>query len=92
MEKDRHTEDLKRIAGKLSWEIDEMEFNDWEMNDVSWSREEGILISGNTAKALVKACNNHYALIEALKEVVRISDRKHDAWDKAKEAIKQCEG
>lgn len=29
-------------------------------------------------------------LIEAMKEVIRISDRKHDAWDKAKEAIKKA--
>jgi hypothetical protein len=29
-------------------------------------------------------------LLEALIEVVRISDRKHDAWDKAKEAIKKA--
>jgi len=28
------------------------------------------------------------ALKEALKEVVRISDRKHNAWDKAKELLK----
>jgi len=27
-------------------------------------------------------------LKEALKEVVRISDRKHNAWDKAKELLK----
>ena len=29
-----------------------------------------------------------WALKEALKEVVRISDRKHNAWDKAKELLK----
>jgi hypothetical protein len=29
-------------------------------------------------------------LLEALIEVVRISDRKHDAWDKAKAAIKKA--
>jgi hypothetical protein len=31
-------------------------------------------------------------LLDALKEVVRISDRKHDAWDKAKAAIAKAEG
>lgn len=31
------------------------------------------------------------ALRETLKEVVAISDRKHDAWDKAKAAIKNAE-
>ena len=29
-------------------------------------------------------------LLEALQEVVKISDRKHDAWDKAKAAIKKA--
>lgn len=29
-------------------------------------------------------------LLEALIEVVRLSDKKHDAWDKAKEAIKKA--
>jgi len=29
-------------------------------------------------------------LLEALLEVVRISDRKHDAWDKAKKAIEKA--
>lgn len=28
-------------------------------------------------------------LLEALIEVIRISDRKHDAWDKAKQIIKK---
>ena len=31
-------------------------------------------------------------LREALEEVVRISDRKHDAWDRAKEALKRARG
>jgi hypothetical protein len=31
-------------------------------------------------------------LLEALKEVVAISDRKHDAWDKARAAIAKAEG
>ena len=30
------------------------------------------------------------ALVEAAEEVVRISDRKHDAWDKLKAAIKDA--
>lgn len=30
------------------------------------------------------------ALLAALEEVVRISDRKHDAWDRAKEAIAEA--
>ena len=31
-------------------------------------------------------------LLEALKAVVKISDRKHDAWDIAKTVIAKCEG
>lgn len=31
-------------------------------------------------------------LLAALKEVVRISDRKHDAWDRAHAAIAEAEG
>ena len=31
-------------------------------------------------------------LLEALREVVALSDRKHDAWDKAKAAIAKAEG
>lgn len=30
-------------------------------------------------------------LLEALKEVVAISDRKHNAWDRAKQAIAKAE-
>jgi hypothetical protein len=46
------------------------------------------------ARFIVTACNNYdrlkaekAELVDALKEVVRISDRKHDAWDKAKDVI-----
>jgi hypothetical protein len=38
---------------------------------------------------LIKAAPN---LLAALKEVVAISDRKHDAWDKAHAAIAEAEG
>ena len=31
-------------------------------------------------------------LLEALKEIVAISDRKHNAWDRAKAAIAKAEG
>ena len=29
-------------------------------------------------------------MVEAAKEVIRISDRKHEAWDRLKEVLKQC--
>ena len=31
-------------------------------------------------------------LKEVMREVIRISDRKHDAWDRAKELLKEGEG
>lgn len=31
-------------------------------------------------------------LAEALREVVRISDRKHDAWDKEKDILARLDG
>lgn len=34
----------------------------------------------------------HAELLAALKEVVRISDRKHDAWDRAHAVITKVEG
>jgi hypothetical protein len=43
------------------------------------------------AALIVRAVNCHDELLAALKEVVAISDRKHDAWDKAKAAIAKAE-
>jgi hypothetical protein len=37
------------------------------------------------------AAQQNSSLLEALKEIIKISDRKHDAWDKAKELIQQIE-
>lgn len=39
----------------------------------------------------VRAEEQRDELLKALKEVVRISDRKHDAWDAAKAAIAKAE-
>lgn len=40
-------------------------------------------------EAKIKALEKKLAaIVKAAKEVVRISDRKHDAWDKLKVAIK----
>lgn len=60
--------------------IEYAEKNDYVMDDTSWAYREGVIISFNEAKSIVKA-------FEALKEVVTISDRKHNAWDKAKETL-----
>lgn len=60
---------------------------------------EGYAIGGGVALVHIKAgySNTHLIaaapdLLEALREVVRISDRKHDAWDQAKAAIAKAEG
>ena len=42
------------------------------------------IVHGEEEAKLIAAAPD---LLEALIEVVRISDRKHDAWDKAKAAI-----
>jgi hypothetical protein len=50
----------------------------------------GIWDNSPTAEANAKLIAAAPDLLEALIEVVRISDRKHDAWDKAKAAIKKA--
>lgn len=53
------------------------------------------IYAGNIGKEASEQLAKQFAasgeLLEALKEVVRISDRNHEAWDKAKEAIKKAE-
>lgn len=71
---------MSDLITRLIEEIEYAEKNDHEMDDTSWAYREGVIISFNEAKNIVKA-------LEALKEVVTISDRKHNAWDKAKEAL-----
>lgn len=44
------------------------------------------------AGKLKKHIQERDELLAALEEVVRISDRKHDAWDRAKAAIDKCKG
>ena len=43
------------------------------------------------AVALYEHPTNVDELLTAVKEVIRISDRKHDAWDKAKVLIEKME-
>jgi hypothetical protein len=68
----------------------------WKVVALDWSEEgnarfeiEGITRTGKADVNLIAAAPELY---EALKEVVAISDRKHDAWDKAHAAIKKAEG
>lgn len=57
----------------------------WHENATNWIGDKHKLASDimNYARRANKE------LVEALEEVVRISDRKHDAWDKAKAVLKK---
>lgn len=56
--------------------------------DIDMSVEKGKQIAAANAHLIAAAPD----LLAALKEVVTISDRKHDAWDRAKAAIAKAEG
>ena len=46
----------------------------------------------NLENQLSQVAYQCYELLEALEEVIAISDRKHDAWDRAKAAITKAKG
>jgi hypothetical protein len=46
--------------------------------ELAMSIKERLVLGGQNAK-----------LVEALKDVIAISDRKHDAWDRAKAILKE---
>lgn len=56
-----------------------------------WGRE-CLRISGYISPANARLIAAAPDLLEALKELVAISDRKHDAWDKAHAAIAKATG
>lgn len=72
---------------KLAVSTDEETDLDWfiimDKNNIELSKE-------NYQKS-VAMINMHDDLIAALTEIARISDRKHDAWDKAHELLKLAE-
>jgi hemoglobin-like flavoprotein len=47
-------------------------------------------ITNSTGLTPKQLAEQREELLSALKEVIRISDRKHDAWDKAKAAISKA--
>lgn len=51
-----------------------------------------IAVQCANAEFIVNAVNCHEELLAALIEVVAISDRKHDAWDRAHAAIAKARG
>jgi len=67
--------------------------------DKSWTKHVPVYLDNGERDLLFKAHSYEMAradklaieidaLKEALAEVIKISDRKHDAWDKAKELLK----
>lgn len=55
----------------------------WHENATDWIGDKHKLASD----IMNYARRSNKELIETLEEVVRISDRKHDAWDKAKSVL-----
>lgn len=45
-----------------------------------------------TCPELARRWNSHQELVEALEELVALSDRKHNAWDKARAVIAKAKG
>ena len=65
-----------------------------EETDLDWfiiMDKNNIELSKDNYQKSVAMINMHDDLIAALTEIVRISDRKHDAWDKAYELLKLAE-
>lgn len=48
--------------------------------------------TSNIARCYLNLREQRNELLEALEEVIAISDRKHDVWDKAKQAIAKAKG
>lgn len=70
-----------KLIERLKNSVDYAEREGENMDEVSWGMQDGILISYNEGKNIVAA-------FEAMQEIIKISDRKHDAWDKGKQAIR----
>ena len=47
---------------------------------------------GERDRAMARAMVSRLDMLAALKGVVRLSDRKHEAWDRARAAIAKAEG
>lgn len=75
-------EGLTQLANDLKNKLDTVEAN----NKALYTTVESQMLM---ISRLEKQRNE---LLEALEEVVAISDRKHNAWDKAKTAIAKAKG
>ena len=83
----------EHTPGPWVWQIERMALhalpngpNQWGM-DICWI--DRTMAFSKADAALIAAAPD---LLAALKEVVRISDRKHDAWDTARAAIAKATG
>jgi hypothetical protein len=92
--------------GLLDWINSEDKFIDKPLDYVGPGYYDNPVICGKNGEIIV-GCDEYFIfstsedialllsapdLYEALEEVVRISDRKHDAWDKAKAALARARG
>jgi SMC interacting uncharacterized protein involved in chromosome segregation len=62
-----------------------------ELHNLGHFEEIDFVLFGDHVDEIERLREQNKALLEALKEVIKISDRKHEAWDKAKAAIARCE-
>jgi|HubBroStandDraft_4_1064222.scaffolds.fasta_scaffold01416_11 hypothetical protein len=76
-----------------------LEFDEGQLHTTFHGRNDNMFCAfveaSSDSEAAAEIChkvNIHSELLAALKEVVRISDRKHDAWDSAHAAIAKAEG
>lgn len=83
-----YLKNIDKISGTMWTEDDELIAEAF----ASFSDEQNQQLSTDN-KALISIVKElkqrNEELVKALEEVVRISDRKHDAWDKAKAALQQ---
>lgn len=47
---------------------------------------------GESDRAMARVMVSRLDMLAALKDVVRLSDRQHEAWDRARAAIAEAEG
>lgn len=87
----RTPDDNVRLAA-LEAQLDEMESTRPVSGGVRLLRELKEAIDGVRQKELVEVIAQRDALLAALKNLLVITDRKHDAWLTAKAVIVQIEG
>ena len=63
-------------------------------DDSEWfvicSKKSMMELSEEEYRKAIYRINIHDELVSAIEDVISISDRKHDAWDRAKAIIEEC--